>query len=77
MGWQWDLGMLTPSVHKLNPLAVCNKPHTVTGFRSFLGGMRFHKRCLQGVDNVSKPLDEACPSTKSGKDKIEWTPLVE
>ena len=74
MGWHWSTGTLTPSVHKLNPLSVCEKPQTITGLRSFLGGMRFHKRCLQGVDNVSQPLDEACPATKSGKDKIDWTP---
>jgi hypothetical protein len=73
MGWHWHKGTLTPSVHKLNPLTVCDKPQTITGLRSFLGGMRFHKRCLPGVDNVSQPLDEACPSTTAGKDKIVWT----
>ena len=74
MGWNWNQGTLTPSVHKLNPLALCEEPQTITGLRSFLGGMRIHKRCLQGVDNFSKPLDEACPSNQSGKLKIEWTP---
>ena len=74
MGWHWNKGILTPSVHKLNPLSVCEEPQTITGLRSFLGGMRIHKRCLQGVDNVSKPLDEACPSNISGREKVNWTP---
>ena len=73
MGWHWNRGTLSPSVHKLNPLSVCEKPHTVKGLRSFLGGMRFHKRCLQGMDNITQPLDEACPNTMEGKEKIEWT----
>ena len=73
MGWHWKEGSLSPLVDKINPLAVCEKPETVKGLRSFLGGMRFHKRCLRGLDNVSQPLDEACPNTKDGKDKIVWT----
>ena len=73
MGWHWKEGSLSPLVHKINPLAVCEKPETVKGLRSFLGGMRFHKRCLRGLDNVSQPLNEACPNTKDGKDKIVWT----
>ena len=34
--------------------------------------MRIHKRCLLGLDNISKPLDEACPSSKSSNDLINW-----
>ena len=55
MGWHWKEGLLSPLVHRINPLAVCEKPETVKGLRSFLGGMRFHKRCLRGLDNVSQP----------------------
>ena len=73
MGWHWNRGTLTPSVHKLNPLTSCEMPQTITGLRSFLGGMRIHKRCLRGVDNFSQSLDEACPSNLPGKQKVEWT----
>ena len=44
MGWHWKEGSLSPLVHKINPLAVCGKPETIKGPRSFLGGMHFHKR---------------------------------
>ena len=62
-----------PSVHKLTRLSVCEKPCTIKGLRSFLGGMRFHKRCLQGMDNITQLLDEACPNTSEGKEEIKWT----
>lgn len=74
MGWNWSDGKITPSVHHINPLTVCDKPKTVTGLRSFLGGMRFHKRCL---DNFSQPLDEGCPSNLPGTTPIVWTPQME
>ena len=68
MGWHWREGSQSPIVHKINPLAVCEKPKTVKGLRSFLGGMHFYKRCICRPDNISQPLDEACPNTKSGRD---------
>ena len=72
LGWEWNKGTVTPSAHKINPLTVCELPKTIKGLRSFLGAMRIHKRCLRGLDNISKPLDEACPSSKSSNDLINW-----
>ena len=72
LGWEWNRGSLQPSAHKLNPLTVCELPKTIKGLRSFLGAMRIHKKCLRGLDNISQPLDEACPSTKASSDTIDW-----
>ena len=35
--------------------------------------MRFHKKCLQGIDSVSQVLDEECSNTKEGKEILNWT----
>ena len=36
MGWHWKEGSLSPTVHKLNPLAVCEKPEC-KGTKEFPG----------------------------------------
>ena len=73
LGWEWNRGVLSPSAHKINPLTVCELPKTAKGLRSFLGAIRIHKKCLRGLDNISQPLDEACPATISSNHQIEWT----
>ena len=74
LGLHWSRGKLSPSVHKLDPLASCERPKTVKGMRSFLGGVRFNEVCLPSkkLANATELLDELTPSTKSGKDVIEW-----
>ena len=73
LGWEWNRGVLSPSAHKINPLTVCELPKTAKGLRSFLGAIRIHKKCFRGLDNISQPLDEACPSSVSSTQQIEWT----
>ena len=41
LGLHWTQGRLSPTPHKLDPLAYCEKPKTVKALRSFLGGVRF------------------------------------
>ena len=74
LGLHWDRGTLTPSTHKLDPLAHCEKPKTVKGLRSFLGGVRFNEICLNSKElaNATELLDELTPATKAGKEEIEW-----
>ena len=75
LGLHWQKGKLSPSQHKLDPLAECDPPQTVRGLRSWLGGVRFNEICLPGskIAAHSKPLDDQVPSKRSGKDSIEWT----
>ena len=74
LGLHWDKGTLTPSVHKLDPLAMCARPKTVKGMRSFLGGVRFNEICLNSkkLANATQLLDELTPATKAGKEEIQW-----
>ena len=74
LGLHWDRGTLTPSVHKLDPLAMCEQPKTVKGLRSFLGGVRFNEICLNSkmLANATELLDELTPATKAGKEEINW-----
>ena len=75
LGLHWQKGKLSPSKHKLDPLAECDPPKTVRGLRSWLGGVRFNEICLPGskLSAHSKPLDDQVPAKRSSKDIIEWT----
>ena len=46
LGLNWNKGTLTPTPHKLDPLAHYERPSTVKSLRSFLGAIRFHEICL-------------------------------
>ena len=48
LGLHWSAGTLSPSPHKLEPLAHCDRPKTVSALRSFIGGVRFQEICLPG-----------------------------
>ena len=78
LGLHWTQGKLTPSHHKLNPLACCSPPITISGLRGWLGGVRFNQVCLAGTKLAlsTKLLDELIPSSKSGKERITWTPQL-
>ena len=79
LGLHWNRGTLSPSTHKLDPLAVCEKPKTVKGLRSFLGAVRFNEICLNSKDlaDATELLDEQTPATKAGKEVIEWTNVLD
>ena len=74
LGLHWNRGTLTPSTHKLDPLAHCEKPKTVKAMRSFLGAVRFNEICLNSKElaNATELLDEQTPATRAGKEVIEW-----
>ena len=74
LGLHWKEGTLSPSVHKLDPLTHCEKPKTVKGLGSFLGGVRFNEVCLNNRDlaNATELLDELTPATREGKEEIVW-----
>ena len=76
LGLLWQGGTLTPSKHKLDALAHCDKPTTVKGVCSSLGGVRSNEVCLNGVKlaAASHLLDQEIPETRPEKDRINWTP---
>ena len=76
LGLCWQGGTLTPSQHKLGPLAPCDRPATIKGLCSFLRRVHFNKICLNGakLSLATKLLDQQIPSTRLGKEKINWTP---
>ena len=75
LGLNWHKGSLSPSLHKLDPLAMCDPPKTVRGLRGWLGAVRFNEICLPGAKLafLSKLLDEQIPASRSGKEEISWT----
>lgn len=76
LGLNWLKASLSPSSHKLDPLAHCEPPKTVKALCRRLGAVRFNEICLPGAKLAlySKPLDTQIPSSCSGKEEISWTP---
>ena len=74
LGLHWNCGTLSPTHHKLDPLAHCEKPRTVKGLRSFLGAVRFNEICLPSkpLAAATELLDEQTPSQRSGQEAIAW-----
>ena len=72
LGLNWNKGKLSPSRHKLDPLAECQPPTTVSGLRSWLGSVRFNEVCLTGAKlaELSKPLDEQSPPVGLAKRRL-------
>ena len=75
LGLHWSKGKLSPSLHKLDPLAMCEPPKTVRSLRGWLGAVRFNEVCLPGAKLalLTKLLDEQIPASRSGKEEITWT----
>ena len=78
LGLHWSAGTLSPSPHKLEPLAHCEPPKTVTALRAFLGGVRFQEICLSGpqLAFATEPLDREIPASRTGKELVVWTPTL-
>ena len=74
LGLHWSKGKLSPSKHKLDPLATVDPPKTVSGLRSWLGAVRFNEVCLPGAKlaQFTKLLDEEIPAVRSGKEDVVW-----
>ena len=69
----WNMGSLSPSPHKLTPLAYVNKPVTVGQLRSFLGGSKIHSECLKGIGQHQSKLTPLSSNDKKSSDTIVWT----
>ena len=70
----WNKGTLSPSQHKLEPLAHCEAPKIVSALCNWLGSVCFNEICLLGAQlaSHSKPVDEEITSSRSGKEDIIW-----
>ena len=71
LGWLWENGYIRSTPHRLNALAECEPPETVTGLRSFIGAYNFISRVLPFYADKLDPLEQVITSCKSGK--VEWT----
>ena len=74
LGLHWDRGTLSPTHHKLDPLARREKPRTVKGLRSFLCAVRFNEICLPSKElaAATELLDEQTPTQRSGHEELAW-----
>ena len=76
LGWQWKQGTLQATSHRLNTLAACNQPQTITQLRSFIGSYKFLSKVIPKHSDMLAPLDKIC-ATGSPKDKVIWSEELE
>ena len=71
LGWLWNNGTITASVHKISPLITCNPPETVTALRSFVGAFKVFNRIVRGCANYLNDLEKFM-SGKKKNEKRSW-----
>ena len=72
LGWIWNAGTLKASPHRLNTLATCKAPDTVTQMRSFVGAYKVLSRVIPQCSSYLAPLDETTAGRQSNE-RISWT----
>ena len=72
LGWNWQLGTIEASSHRIATLTSCSKPTNVKSMRSFIGAYKILSRVLPQCSGYMKPLDEATAGLQS-KDPIKWS----
>ena len=73
LGWDWCLGEISASKHKLSPLITCELPQTVTALRSFIGAYKVFNRVIRQSSGFLSELDSLTSGSKQKQDKIIWT----
>ena len=72
LGWMWNNGTITASVHKISPLITCSPPETVTALRSYVGAFKVFNRIVRGCANYLNDLEKFM-SGKKKNEKLVWT----
>ena len=73
LGWDWCLGEISASSHKISPLTSCEPPETVTQLRSFIGAYKVFNRVIRQSSSFLGELEVLTSATKLKQDKIIWT----
>ena len=72
LGWIWSSGTLSASPHRVNTLASCPQPNTVSRMRSFVGAYKVLARVIPGCSAHLAPLDDITAGRQS-QETIAWT----
>ena len=72
LGWIWSSGTLSASPHRVNTLASCPQPNTVSRMRSFVGAYKVLARVIPGYSAHLAPLDDITAGRQS-QETIAWT----
>lgn len=72
LGWIWSKGSISPSPHKMNPLATADPPVTVKGLRTWLGAVKQMRDCVERLSSCLSLL-EAAVGGKDSADRLQWT----
>ena len=72
LGWQWNAGTLTPSIHKISTLALVQPPATCSSMRSFIGAFKALSKCIPSYASLISPLEDSIKGLQ-GQSKIQWS----
>lgn len=72
LGWVWNSGTLSASPHRIDALASCLEPDTVTRKRSLIGAFKVLSRVIPGCSTLLAKLDDTFAGRKS-RETIQWT----
>ena len=72
LGWMWNNGTISASVHKISPLISCNPPETVTALRSYVGAFKVFNRIVRGCAGYLNDLEKFM-SGKKKNEKLVWS----
>lgn len=75
LGWMWNNGSISASVHKISPLISCNPPETVTALRSYVGAFKVFNRIIRGCAGYLNDLEKFM-SGKKKNEKLEWSDSI-
>jgi len=72
LGWQWHLGTLQASPHRIATLSTCSPPTHVKSLRSFIGAYKFLTRVIPKSSLMLTQL-ESTVAGKQSQDEIVWS----
>ena len=72
LGWIWNAGSLSASLHRLNTLGTYPEPNTVARLRSFIEAYKVLSRVIPRCSSYLAPLD-AVTAGRPSQDSIHWT----
>ena len=76
LGWNWSLGTISPSIHKISALSSVSKPKTCTAMKSFIGAFRALSRCIPMYSLLLAPLEDSVKGLQ-GAQLIQWSPQLD
>ena len=71
LGWDWEMGSLRASPHRISTLSTVEPPQTVGKLRSYIGSFKFLSRVMKSYSEILHPLEDVIAGRNSSE-KLVW-----